>query len=223
MKAIRALFARRGTPAWDALIRLTGVIGVLGIPLVLLWPEASGLTAFALASVWVHGPASPLLPATYEPILILFGGLYPPLLLAFIGTAANLLAEYLNYRVYGELLAQRQLDRVTSHPTLRRLVTLFNRRPFFTTWFVAWSPLPDWTVRILAPLARYPIRPWLLAMALGRLPRFWLLASLGRWVHVDARTLLWLALLPLGFVAYGLVRFALSRGAPRACQPAGVT
>jgi uncharacterized membrane protein YdjX (TVP38/TMEM64 family) len=211
MTALRALLARRGTPAWDGLIRLSGGIGLVAIPLVLLLPEAGALAAFALASVWVHGPASPFLPASYEPILILFGRLYPPVLLALIGTAANLVAEYLNYQLFKELLARRALDRMTHHPRLLRLVALFNRRPFLTTWFISWSPVPDWTIRILGPLGRYPVRPWLAAMGLGRFPRFWLLASLGRWIDLDVRWLGWLAVIPASVAVLGLARAALRR------------
>ncbi len=208
---LRALLIRRGTPAWDGLIRLSGGIGLIGIPLVLLLPWAGGLVAFALASVWVHGPASPLLPATYEPILILFGRVYYPVLLALIGTAANLVAEYLNYQLFRDLLARRALDRLTNDPRLLKLVALFNRRPFLVTWLISWSPLPDWTIRIMAPLARYPVRPWLLAMGLGRFPRFWVLASLGMWIHLDARILGWLAVIPAVFVGLGLARAAYRR------------
>lgn len=211
MAALRALLTRRGTPAWDGLIRLSGGIGLIAIPLVLLVPKAGALAAFALASVWVHGPASPFLPATYEPILILFGRLYPPVLLALIGTAANLVAEYLNYQLFKDLMARRALDRVTNDPRLLRLVTLFNRRPFLTTWFISWSPIPDWTIRILAPLSRYPVRPWLAAMGLGRFPRFWLLASLGTWIHFDTRILGWLAVIPASVVVLGLARAVLRR------------
>ncbi len=208
MALLSTLLIRRGTPAWDGLIRLSGGIALVGIPLVLLLPETGALAAFALASVWVHGPASPFLPATYEPILMLYGRLYPPVLLALIGTGANLVAEYLNYQLFKDLLARRALDRLTNDPRLLKLVALFNRRPFLTTWFISWSPLPDWTIRILAPLGRYPVRPWLFAMGLGRFPRFWLLASLGTWIHLDARVLGSLMVIPTCAVVLGLVRAA---------------
>lgn len=125
-------------------------------------------------------------------------------------------ARDLNYHLFRELLAQRVLERVTKDPRLRRLVQWFNRRPFLTTWFVAWSPLPDWTIRILAPLSRYPVGPWLVAMGLGRFPRFWLLASLGGWMHLDARLLGGLAVLPLCLVGFGLIRARLRRRLPAA-------
>ncbi len=211
MTVLRAFLARRGTPAWDGLIRMSGGIGLVGIPLVLLLPATGALVAFALASVWVHGPASPFLPATYEPILFAYGRFYPPVLLALIGTAANLVAEYLNYQLYKELLARRALDRLTNNPRLLKLVALFNRRPFLTTWFISWSPLPDWTIRILAPLARYPVCPWLAAMGLGRFPRYWLLASLGTWISLDGRILAWIAVMPASAVVVGSARAAFRR------------
>ena len=211
MSVLRALRAPRGTPAWDGLIRMSGGIGLLGIPLVLLLPATGALVAFALASVWVHGPASPFLPATYEPILFAYGRFYPAVLLAFIGTAANLVAEYLNYQLYKELLARRALDRLTNDRRLLKLVALFNRRPFLTSWFISWSPFPDWTIRILAPLARYPVWPWLAAMGLGRFPRYWLLASLGTWISLDGRILAWLAVIPASVVMIGLARAGLRR------------
>jgi membrane protein YqaA with SNARE-associated domain len=211
MKVPHFLVKPRGTPAWDGIIRLSGAIGLVGIPLVWLVPAAGGLVGFALVSVWVHGPASPFLPATYEPILILFGRLHAPLLLAVIGTAANLTAEYFNYQLFSEILAKRALDQLTQHRRSRWLVALFNRRPFLTTWIIAWSPLPDWVARIMGPLSRYPVRPWLLAMGLGRFPRFWLLASLGTWLHFDLGILAWLVLLPVSLVTVGLIRAGVRR------------
>jgi len=46
-------------------------------------------------------------------------------------------------------------------------------------WLCSWSPLPYWSVRILAPLARYSMARYLLATFLARFPRFWFFASLG--------------------------------------------
>ena len=45
--------------------------------------------AFILTTLWVHGPWSPLLPAAYEPVLMVFGKLYPPLLIAAVGVLTS--------------------------------------------------------------------------------------------------------------------------------------
>ena len=47
-----------------------------------VFAELGKLGSFVLTTLWVHGPWSPLLPAAYEPVLLLFGKLYPPLLIA---------------------------------------------------------------------------------------------------------------------------------------------
>jgi len=39
----QALVKKHGTPQWDAVIRATGVLGVLAIYPTLRWPEIAGL------------------------------------------------------------------------------------------------------------------------------------------------------------------------------------
>lgn len=188
---IRARLLRRfGTPAWDVVLRGTGVIALAAIPLTLLVPHAGALTAFVLITIWVHGPVSPLLPAAYEPTLMLFGRLYEPLFIALVGVAANLYIEFLDYHLFKRLGSTRIYRRLIDHPWFARATRWFAREPFFTTWLFAWSPLPFWMVRMLAPAAGYSVSRYLAATALGRLPRYWLFAFLGRHVEIPAPLLI---------------------------------
>jgi membrane protein YqaA with SNARE-associated domain len=182
-----------GTAAVDRVLRGTAVAAGLAIPLTLLEPAVAPLTAFLLTTVWVHGPASPFLPAAYEPVLIAFGRLYPPLLIALLGTAGDLYIEYLDYHLFRCLGGFGPYAALQRHPLFARAVAQFRRRPFLTVWCFAWSPLPDWMIRLIAPAANFPLPRYLLAMALGRLPRFWLLASLGAWWQPDPALLLCIA------------------------------
>jgi membrane protein YqaA with SNARE-associated domain len=180
------IFRRRfGSPAADRVLLGTGIVAGVAIPLTLLEPRVAPLTAFLLTTVWVHGPASPFLPATYEPVLIAFGRLYEPLLIALLGTAGDLYIEYLDYHLFRRLGGFGPYAALQRQPLFARAVAQFRRRPFFTVWFFACSPLPDWMIRLIAPAAGYPMPRYLLAMALGRLPRFWLLAALGAWWQPD--------------------------------------
>lgn len=169
-----------GDGRWDVLVRGSGLAGLIAIPLVALVPAAAGLVVFVLVTVWVHGPLSPFLPAAYEPTLMLYGRLYSPLVVAAFGTMGNLATEYLNYHLYGRVLRLGPLRRVPASRPIRRLLALFERSPGLAVWIGAWSPIPDWVVRGLAPLAGYPVSRYLLAMGLGRLPRYWFFAALGR-------------------------------------------
>ncbi len=171
-RALLFLTRRYGNLAWDGVVRGSGVLALLAIPGVLWLPTAfGGLVGFTLVTIWVNGPLGIFLPATYEPILMLFGRVYPPLLVGFVGILGVLYVEYLNYHLYGKLLHLEGFRVVRESRTVRRVVGLFRRAPFFTVWLCSWSPLPYWAVRILAPISRYPTRKYLLATFLGRFPR----------------------------------------------------
>jgi uncharacterized membrane protein YdjX (TVP38/TMEM64 family) len=152
----------------------------------------TGLGSLALISAWCHGPASPFLPAAFEPVLMAYGRIYPPFVVALVGTAASIAAEAVNYLGYGYLLRGRYLRRVRK--VSAGLTKIFARRPFLACLLVASTPIPDWSARILAALACYSMRRYLLAFAIGRLPWFWLLATVGHVLHIGRWVVLALVL-----------------------------
>jgi membrane protein YqaA with SNARE-associated domain len=180
-----ALAARRGSLEWDAAIRGTGLLALAAIPALLWLPRAGDLAVFMLATIWCHGPLSPLLPATFEPILMYFGRLYHPMVIALLGTAGNVYIEYFNYRLYGGVLRLESLDRMNGAVGRGRLMRWFEWSPFFAIWFGTVTPIPDWLGRIVASVAEYPMGRYLLAFGLGRFPRFLLFASLGAWLSLS--------------------------------------
>lgn len=174
------LLRRRGNLVWDGVVRVSGALGVAGIVTAVFGsPAAVGLVGFVVVTVWVNGPLGMFMPATYEPILILFGRIYPPLLLGAAGILGTLYVEFLNYHLYARVLRTRTMAGLRDNLVVQRLVPLFNRAPFFTVWLCSWSPLPYWAVRILGPLAGYSVRRYLAATFLGRFPRLWFFAALG--------------------------------------------
>ena len=167
---------------------------------------AESLGVFVLLTLICHGPLSLFLPATFEPILLRYGQLYPPLLIAITGAVASAAAEYVNYHLYRALLGCRSCDRVMRSRTARMVAGMFARRPFLATWLCAGSPLPDWAARILAAHARYSVPRYLLAFVAGRIPKFWLLAALG-FYWMPSRRVLWsIVAVSLVVTALGLWR-----------------
>lgn len=207
----RFLTRRRGNLAWDGVVRGSGILALLAIPGVLWLPTGfGGLVGFTLVTIWVNGPLGIFLPATYEPILMLFGRVYPPVLVGFVGILGVLYVEYLNYHLYGKLLHLDAFRVVRESRTVRRVVNLFERAPFFTVWLCSWSPLPYWAVRILAPISGYPTGKYLFATFLGRFPRLWFFAALGVWWKVDTAVL---AAISLGSIALAVAVYAVKRSA----------
>ena len=109
-----ALTHRYGDRHWDGIIRGTGLMAAVGIPVVIIAPEAAPLLLFVLATVWTHGPLAMFMPAAYEPILAHFGGLYLPAEVAALGTLADLMVEYVDYHVFRALAGASALDRPCS-------------------------------------------------------------------------------------------------------------
>src|SRR5262249_47895731 len=141
------------------------------------------LLAFLGITIFVHGPLSPFLPTAYEATLFYYARLYPWWLLALIGPAGATLSEVVNYRLIDWVTALPALSAMTQRRAVRWSVDAFLKAPFWTTAFVIFSPIPDSAVRVLAPLGRYPMWKFLGATAVGRLPRFLLIAGFGWLVH----------------------------------------
>src|SRR5204863_3812037 len=141
-------------------------------------PGVKLVTFFALALL-VHGPLSPFLPTAFEATLLYYARLYPAWLLALVGTLGASLAESVNYRLVDWAAELPKLARLAERRVVRWRVAAFRRAPFWTTVLVIFSPIPDSAVRVLAPLARYPMPRFLGAVALGRFPRLLLIAGMG--------------------------------------------
>ena len=180
---------RFGAPTLGGVLRGTGAVALAAAALILWVPVGTTLVVFGLLTLVCHGPLSPFLPATFEPILLLYGQLYPPLLIALVGAVASAAAEYFNYHLYRALLGCDSFDRVMRSRTARMVSDVFARQPFLAIWICAWSPLPDWAARILASHARYSVPRYLLAFVAGRIPKFWLLATVGLYWMPSGRVL----------------------------------
>jgi hypothetical protein len=206
-------FRRRyGNLAWDGVLRASGLAALVSIPLVFTLPQAAPLVGFALVTIWVNGPLAPFLPATYEPILILYGRLYPPVFIGLLGIVCTIYVEYLNYHLYRHILHIDALSGMRDSKTIRRISSLFLRAPFFTVWLCSWSPLPYWTVRFMSPLAGYPVSRHLVATFLGRFPRLWFFAALGAFWNVDIKILIWIS---VGSIILAIVVWLLKGQRPR--------
>lgn len=162
------------------------------------------MAVFVLITLWCHGPLSPFLPAAYEPVLLAYGQVLPPLLITAVGASCSTGMEYLNYHLYRRLLKCDAFDRVLRSSSARRIIQPFFRRPFVTVWFCVLSPLPDWAARILASHSGYSVRRYLAAVLLARLPRFWLLTTLGLHLRLSISTLVAIGLASAAITLAGI-------------------
>lgn len=186
----RALTRHRGNRLWDGVVRGSGLLGLLGIALVEMLPETAPLVGFSVFTIWMTGPLSPLFPTGYEPVLMVMSRVYAPVLVAAVGMATQIYVEFFNYHLHRRLLALDAAESLRESSVVRKLQGLFERHPFFTVWFCAWSPIPYWTVRILAPLSGYPLGRYMAATVLGRFPKLLIFAYLGLYWQAPSDALL---------------------------------
>ena len=190
MSSLRTILQRHfGTTEWDAVLRATGLVAVLALYPSYRWPWIAGLVEFFCLTLFVSSPINIVLPATFEPILMVAGRVYPPLLVTLVALIGVLYMDYVNYYVFGAAIEHPRLEKARNSRLVQRTLALFERQPFFAVWLAAWSPIPYWIVSILAPLSRYPMGKYLVATALGRGPRLWFFAALGLLVPVSTQNL----------------------------------
>ncbi|MGH7547497.1 MAG: VTT domain-containing protein [Gemmatimonadales bacterium] len=169
---------------------MSGAVALAGILLISFAPTLGELAVLVSLTLFVNGPYSMFLPTAHEPILMVFGRLYPPVLVAALATTGTIAAEYVNYRLYVAMLSAPGLRRLPDTPLGRRVSAWFRVQPFLTVVLCALGPIPFWIARILASMTQYPMRRYLAAVALGRFPRQWFYAAVGLFLPLTNQQLL---------------------------------
>lgn len=199
----RALVRPRGDRRWDVFLRATAVVALLGIPVVLVFPDSVTYVWLAVLSLPANSPLSPILPTFFEPIIIEAAKWKSPWAVTLVATCGYMYMEYINWHVYAWVLNWDRLAGFRARRSVRWGVRLFSRSPFWMVVIFAFTPLPFWVGRALAILDHYPLRRFLLATAVGRLPRWFLYAWFGEQVRVPVWLLAAMMLVPAAIIIGG--------------------
>jgi membrane protein YqaA with SNARE-associated domain len=217
-QAWRWLIKPRGSREWDLVLRSTGAIALVGIPLALSFPRLIPLIWLAVVSLPASGPLGPVMPAALEPLVMEAAKYEKAIWVTLVALSTYVYMEFLNWHIYRWVLHRDMLSGFRNHRRVQTAVKYFAKYPFLTTMIGAATPFPCWVIRVLAVLHAYPIRPYLVAIGIGRFPRIYLYAWLGAWLRVPTWALVTVI---VGSTAVVLVwRFVKKR---RAAPPAPVS
>lgn len=128
--------------------------------------------------------------APHEPVILLYGKLYSPWLVAICAAVAISVIELVNYRILTPILSLRKIGAFRERPFYRQAECYFNVLPSLSLIFACFTPVPFIPFRVLAVTTRYSIRKFILCVFLGRAPRFYLLALMGKvidlpiWIYI---------------------------------------
>jgi membrane protein YqaA with SNARE-associated domain len=179
LDTIQAFVRPRGDRRWDLFLRATGLMALAAIPLAIYCPQKIPLVTFVLVALPACGPWSPVIPIAFEPLIFEVSKYESPLWVAGVALGICLYTEYVNWHIYRWIVSLEALAKVRRRRFVQLAVTYFGRSPFVTVVIAAMAPFPFWVIRVLAILKPYPLRRYLVAMAMGRAPRLLLLAWLG--------------------------------------------
>ncbi len=212
----RFLLRPRADRRWDVFLRTTGLAALLGVPVLLLFPNSATLVWLAVLSLPANSPLSPLIPTAFEPLIMEAAKWERVLPVTLVATAAYMYMEYVNWYVYAWVLGWERLAALRSRPSVRWGIRLFGRSPFGMVVVFAFTPLPFFVARALAILYHYPLPRFLLATLLGRAPRFLIYAWFGEALHVPT----WLLVTVIFATAVLVIGSRLLRGVPLLAETA---
>ena len=161
-------------------------VGVVLVPALLcsllVWKYLSEwwqLSAF----FWYSIPGNSFLWLPHEPAVIYAGALYAPALVAVVGGLATAIAAIVDHTLFTRAFHSSALAPFKESRAMRGVVEYFSRYPWWTIVVVALTPIPFYPLRIVAPMANYPLTKYVSAIVVGRVPRYFLLALGGSWAR----------------------------------------
>ena len=120
----------------------------------------------------------------HEPMVLLYGALFAPWLMALLGGIATCWVEFFNYKLLRLVLNVRLIREVTKKKPYQVAERWFNKSPFSVLVFAGASPVPYVPFRVLAVSSGYPLGRYLLAVFVGRTPRYYVLALTGEAINL---------------------------------------
>lgn len=104
---------------------------------------------------------------------------YALLIIVLVGTLGVVISALFEYNVVEFIMRFDRFARLTKNKRFQKFAGYFDRYSFTSIMVASSLPLPLDFIRIMAITRKYPKIKFLLATALGRIPRFSLIALLG--------------------------------------------
>jgi len=125
---------------------------------------------------------------------------------ALAGAVGNCIAAFVEYRLLLWIFSKTELQhRLETSRIFQRFSYYFRRMAFVCLIFTGFTPIPFEPFRFAAILAGYNLTLYLLAVLLGRFPRYYLMALLGDQFQIPTRYLIILLILLLAIPVVGIL------------------
>ncbi len=115
----------------------------------------------------------------HEPVVIWYGAHFGVWATAAVATAGTLASGWVDHRLFVPLIGRVADKPVMTQGVVGRMRGLFTRAPFTVIAVSGFAPVPSFPFKAMAFAERYPLGRYLAAVAVGRFPRYALLAWVG--------------------------------------------
>ncbi len=186
---------------WFIATSIAAALGIIAYIVLNSFPQYNRLLVLFLYAIPAEFVIA-ILP--HEPIIIYFGKSFSPFTVAWVSVMGTLFIEASNYMLVTLCFKIPKLDELRNHDIFQKVSKYFLKAPFISLVVAAFSPVPFYPFRIIAPTSGYPMKRYLSATFLGRAPRFYILAYFGHTVEIPNKVigLLFVILLVLSISQY---------------------
>ena len=153
--------------------------------------------------------------APHEPVLIYFGKFYSPLIVAGVAVASTVMTELINYSTIRFITDFIPLEKIQKKKILVKILSLFNQAPFLALVVAGILPFPFYPFRFLVVFTRYPLWQYLAAVLLARLPRFYVLALIGKTFRIPDYCIIAIIILFIFFLNFPFIKNLWKSKCPR--------
>jgi MoaA/NifB/PqqE/SkfB family radical SAM enzyme/membrane protein YqaA with SNARE-associated domain len=151
-------------------------IGVAGVYMMMAKPNVHPFWTIFLYSIPSNSAIS-IFP--HEPVLIWYGKTVNLWHLTIAATLGTLLSGYLDYKFFAPVLNLAYSAKYKASKTYQRGHYWFYKAPFVSIIVAGFTPIPFFVFKFMVCASKYPLWKYLTAVAIGRFPRYYLLALAG--------------------------------------------
>lgn len=120
----------------------------------------------------------------HEPVVIYYGKFADIWLTGLSALAGTLVAAWMDHSVFVPVLNLEGRQKYKESELYRKAARWFSKYPFGTLVVAGATPIPFWPFKILSFSLHYPLWRYMAAVAVGRFPRYVVLAWLGMVLEV---------------------------------------
>jgi membrane protein YqaA with SNARE-associated domain len=120
------------------------------------------------------------IPLPTIPAIALTAKVFHPIIVSIVGAVGTAIANLNDYAILGWLFRNKKVKKVRDIHSYRRLLYYFDKKPFLTLTVGAFLPIPIDVIRLMAISRAYATWKYMLAAFVGRVPRYLIIAYLGK-------------------------------------------